>query len=805
MMLRANARRIVNISWNFNQEPYYNYISILDSCTETKQLVIGKSIHQHIIKHRRCNDNRSNLLDKLTRFYVSCSRVDLARQVFDLIPNSDRNDKVILWNQMIRAYAWNGPFEKAIDLYYEMVEYGVRPTNYTYPFVIKACSALQDVENGEKIHEHVKRQGLDGDVYVCTALVDFYAKCGLLVEARRVFDGMLQRDIVAWNAMISGCSVNGLYLEMKGLVLELQENGLTLNSSTVVAILPAIAEANKLREGKAVHGYSMRRGFVNDVVVDTGILDVYAKCGWLNYAKRIFRVMSLKNEITRSAMIGAYVTCDSTQEGLELFEHMRMEDTGSPSPVMLATVIRACAKLNDMRRGRKMHGYTVKLGSNLDLMVSNTLLSMYAKCGRIDDALTFFEEMDLKDSVSFSAIIAGCVQNGHAEEALQILRMMQSSGVEPESATVMGILPACSHLAALQLGVCTHGYSIVRGFTEDVSVCNALIDMYSKCGKIGIARIVFDKMNKRDVVSWNAIIAGYGVHGRGKEAISLFYDMQSVGQMPDDITFIGLLFACSHSGLVAEGKYWFFRMCEEFKISPRMDHYLCMVDLLGRAGLLDEAYGFVQNMPFIPDVRIWSALLAACRIHKHVVLAEEVSNKIQYLGPESPGNFVLLSNLYTTAGRWDDAAHVRVKQKDSGFKKSPGCSWIEINGVVHAFVGGDQSHPQSAKINEKLKELSTEMKRLGYSAESSFVYQDVEEEEKEQILLYHSEKLAVAFALLNLDPSKSILVTKNLRVCVDCHSTLKYISLITKREITVRDASRFHHFRDGICSCGDFW
>ncbi|OIT37998.1 PREDICTED: pentatricopeptide repeat-containing protein At3g16610 [Nicotiana attenuata] len=801
----ANARRIVNIGWNFRQEPYYNYLALLDAWTESKSLSIGKSIHQHILKHNHCNDNNSNLLDKLTRFYISCSRIDLARHVFDEIPNTDRNNKTILWNQMIRAYAWNGPFEKAVDLYYEMVESGVRPTNYTYPFVIKACSAMQDVENGVKIHEHVKRHGLDGDVYICTALVDFYAKCGLLVEARQVFDGMWKRDIVAWNAMISGCSVNGLCLELMGLVFEMQENGLTPNSSTIVAILPAIAEANKLREGKAVHGYSTRRGFVNDVVVDTGILDVYAKCGLLNYAKRIFRVMTFKNEITWSAMIGAYITCDSTQEGLELFGHMRVEDTGSPSPVMLATVIRACAKLNDLRRGRKMHGYTVKSGSNLDLMVSNTLLSMYAKCGRIDDALNFFEEMGLKDSVSFSAIIAGCVQNGHAEEALQIFQMMQSSGVQPESATVMGILPACSHLAALQLGVCTHGYSIVRGFTEDVSICNALIDMYSKCGKVNIARIIFDKMNKRDVVSWNAMIAGYGVHGHGKEAISLFYDMQTVAQKPDEITFIGLLFACSHSGLVAEGKYWFFSMCQEFKISPRMDHYLCMVDLLGRAGLLDEAYGFIQNMPFKPDVRIWSALLAACRIHKHIVLAEEVSNKIQYLGPESPGNFVLLSNLYTTAGRWDDAAHIRIKQKDSGFKKSPGCSWIEINGVVHAFAGGDQSHPQSTKINEKLKEISTEMKKLGYSAESSFVYQDVEEEEKEQILLYHSEKLAVAFALLNLEPSKSILVTKNLRVCVDCHSTLKYVTLITKREITVRDASRFHHFRDGICSCGDFW
>ncbi|KAK4344630.1 hypothetical protein RND71_034806 [Anisodus tanguticus] len=230
---------------------------------------------------------------------------------------------------------------------------------------------------------------------------------------------------------------------------------------------------------------------------------------------------------------------------------------------------------------------------------------------------------------------------------------MQLSRVDPESATVMGILPACSHLAALQLGVCTHGYLIVRGFTEDVSVCNALIDMYSKCGKINVARVVFDIMNKRDVISWNAMIAGYGVHGRGREAISLFYDMQTVGQMPDEIIFIDLLFACSHSGLVAEGKYLFFRMCQEFKISPRMDHYLCMVDLLRRNGLLDEAYGFIQNMPFKPDVRIWSALLAACRIHKHIILAEEVSNRILNLTRKS-GNILELLRSYTVVGKYID-------------------------------------------------------------------------------------------------------------------------------------------------------
>lgn len=382
---------------------------------------------------------------------------------------------------------------------------------------------------------------------------------------------------------------------------------------------------------------------------------------------------------------------------------------------------------------------------------------------------------------------------------------MRSFGINPDMETMIGFFPACSHLAALQHGACGHSYSVVRGFTESTKVCNAIIDMYSKCGKIEMGRLVFDQMHKRDSISWNAMIFGYGIHGLGLEAVSLFEHMQTFGFYPDDVTFICLLSACSHSRLVADGKHWYAAMTHKFQINPRLEHYLCMVDLLGRAGLLSEAYEFILKMPFKPDVRIWSALLGGCRIHKNIKLGEEISSKIQILGPESTGNFVLLSNIYSTAKRWDDAARTRVLQRDKGFKKSPGCSWVEINGIVHTFVGGDRSHPQWSLINRRLDELLVAMKDLGYDGDYSFVLQDVEEEEKEHILLYHSEKLAVALADLSLSLEKPIFVTKNLRVCVDCHTALKYMSTITKRAITVRDTIRFHHFENGTCNCGDFW
>ncbi|KAI3687864.1 hypothetical protein L1987_81567 [Smallanthus sonchifolius] len=777
------------------------YLQIVENSVKSKSLANAKTIHQHFLKNNIIHS--SIILDKLTRVYISFHRLEHAHQVFDEIPDPERKNNVLLWNQLIRAYAREGPFDHAIELYVEMMQCGVTPNKYTYPFALKACSAVGDVELGKLIHVRVKSEFLDDDVYVCTALVDFYAKCGLLGEARQMFDKMPNKDVVAWNAMIAGSSLHGMYSKSIELFIEMQEMGLRPNSSTVVAIIPAIGEAGELMLGKAVHGFCLRRRYDGDVVVGTGLLDMYAKCECLDYTRRVFDVINVKNEVTWSAMIAACVACDSTMEALELFDHV-VKNGANISPVTLATILRACANLTNINKGRWIHGYSIKLGFVYYLIVSNTLVSLYSKCGIIEDAMTFFNEMELKDTVSFNTIISGCVQNGDAGVAFNMFNNMRPLGINPDIETMIGFFPACSHLAALQHGVRGHSYSIIQGFTESTKVCNAIVDMYSKCGKIDMARVVFDQMRKRDLVSWNAMILGYGIHGLGLEAVSLFEHMQTVGFDPDDVTFICLLSACSHSRLVAEGKYWFSARVNKFQIAPRKEHYLCMVDLLGRAGLLNEAYRFIDSMPFKPDVRIWSALLGACRIHKNVELGEEISRNIEILGPES-GNFVLLSNIYSSAKRWDDAARTRVLQRVKGFKKSPGCSWVEINGVVHTFVGGDRLHPQWLLINRRLDELIVAMKTLRYDGDYSFVLQDVEEEEKEHILLYHSEKLAVALGDLSLMPGKPILVTKNLRVCVDCHTALKYMSTITNRTITVRDTIRFHHFKDGTCNCGDFW
>lgn len=515
--------------------------------------------------------------------------------------------------------------------------------------------------------------------------------------------------------------------------------------------------------------------------------------------------MAVRNEVTWSALVGGFVLCGRMLEAFSLFKDMLAQGLCFLSPTSVASALRACANLSDLCLGKQLHALLAKSGLHTDLTAGNSLLSMYAKAGLIDQATTLFDQMVVKDTVSYSALVSGYVQNGKADEAFRVFRKMQACNVQPDVATMVSLIPACSHLAALQHGKCGHGSVIVRGIASETSICNALIDMYAKCGRIDLSRQIFDVMPARDIVSWNTMIAGYGIHGLGKEATALFLDMKHQACEPDDVTFICLISACSHSGLVTEGKRWFHMMVHKYGITPRMEHYIGMVDLLARGGFLDEAYQFIQGMPLKADVRVWGALLGACRVHKNIDLGKQVSSMIQQLGPEGTGNFVLLSNIFSAAGRFDEAAEVRIIQKEQGFKKSPGCSWIEINGSLHAFIGGDRSHAQSSEIYQELDNILVDINKLGYRADTSFVLQDVEEEEKEKALLYHSEKLAIAFGVLTLSEDKTIFVTKNLRVCGDCHTVIKYMTLVRKRAIIVRDANRFHHFKNGQCSCGDFW
>eukprot|EP01018_Ginkgo_biloba_P013189 Gb_32450 [translate_table: standard] len=734
------------------------YVCLLQVCIEKKALLEGRLVHTHM--NGRGFKRDRFLGNTLVNMYAKCESLVEARTVFNDMPKRD----AFPWTVMIAAYSKHGLDNEALTLFHQMQRTGIQPNQFTFASVLPACTNLAALDQGIEIHDEIAKSGFPCDAFVESALVDMYAKCGSIEKARDVFDKMHQRDTVSWTAMIAAYAQNGQSMEAIKFFQQMQLAGMKPDMKTFASVLPACTHLAALEQGMEIHEKILRSGFQSDVFVESALVDMYAKCGSIKEARNVFDNMHQRNAISWTAMISGYTQNGHADEALKLFQEI-------PEP---------------------------------DAISWNAMIAGYAQNGHVDEAFKIFQKMPKPNVVSWTAMVAGYAQNGQGVEALKLFGQMQLAGVKPDSKTFASVLPACANLAALQQGMEIHEDIIRSGF-HDVFVENALVDMYAKCGSIKMAYNLFDKMQQRDVVSWTSMIAGYAMHGCSKEALILFEQMQDSGINPNNVTLVSVLSACCHAGLVDKGWHYFYSMSQYYHITPEMEHYVCMVDLLGRAGQLDEAQTFIDKMPIKPDATVWKCLLGACRVHSNIELGEHVAERLFELDPQNAGPYVLLSNIYAAAGRWDDSENVRKMMKDRRVKKMSGCSWIEVNKKVHTFLVGDRSHPQTKKIYAKLERLRRQMKGAGYLPDTKFVLHDVEEEQKEQILGHHSEKLAIAFGLINTSPGTAIRVIKNLRVCSDCHSATKFISKIVVREIVVRDANRYHHFKDGQCSCGDYW
>ncbi|URD84801.1 PPR repeat [Musa troglodytarum] len=381
---------------------------------------------------------------------------------------------------------------------------------------------------------------------------------------------------------------------------------------------------------------------------------------------------------------------------------------------------------------------------------------------------------------------------------------MQEVGIAPDEVTMVGVISACAKAGALDLGRWVHAFIDRKGIELDLEISTALIDMYAKCGAIEKAREVFDGMDVRDTMAWGSMIVGLAIHGHVKDALELFSAMLDSQVKPNHVTFIGVLSACAHSGLVSDGRrYW--STMRELGVAPLMEHYGCMVDLLCRAGRLEEAYTFVNDMPIVPNSVIWRTLLVGCKNSRTSDEAETAAEQLLQLEPLNAENYVLLANLYASRCQWDKVSRMRKKMKDHGVKVVAGCSSTEIDGFVHEFTVGDDTHPEIEEIREMLRDIAERVRRAGHEPWTSAVLHDVVEEEKESALCEHSERLAIAYGMLKTAAPVVVRVVKNLRACGDCHEVTKIISKIYGREIIVRDRVRFHRFVNGSCSCSDFW
>lgn len=589
-------------------------------------------------------------------------------------------------------------------------------------------------------------------------------------------------------------------------------------------------------ELKQIHAQIIKTYTSPSILPISHVASVCALTPSFPYAKKLIHLSGKPETVIWNFCMKAFAESDYPYDTIRLFCQLCEYGVGLDA-FTFSFLLKACTKMvSGGLDGRIIHGYIEKLGFRSNLFLENSLVHLYAVCGEIDDARLLFDKMSERDVVtwnimitqlvkrgnvdeafglfnrmpernvrSWTSMIMGFVQCGKPKEAIDLFTKMEEEQLCPNEVTVVAVLAACADIGALDLGKRIHKFSSQSGFKRNIRICNTLIDMYIKCGCLEAARSVFEGMEKRTIVSWSAMIQGLAINGNGEEALNLFSKMIQSRIKPNAVTFIGLLHACSHMGMVNEGRKYFASMSRDYGIVPRIEHYGCMVDLLSRAGLLEEAREFIMNMPIKPNGVVWGALLGGCRVHKNLELAEEAIEHLLELDPLNDGYYVVLSNIYAEAKRWEDAARVRKLMRDKGVKKTPGSSSISIDGVVHEFVAGDDTHPQSEAIKQKWEIILEEMRSKGYVPNTSVVLLDIEESEKVRFLFGHSEKLAVMFGLINTVNGTPIRIMKNLRVCEDCHAALKLISEIVDREIVVRDRSRFHCFRNGLCSCKDYW
>ncbi|KAG6436382.1 hypothetical protein SASPL_101279 [Salvia splendens] len=565
--------------------------------------------------------------------------------------------------------------------------------------------------------------------------------------------------------------------------------------------------ATSLPKLKQLHAFSVRHGVpLSDP--DMGkhlIFKLVSLSAPMNYARQVFDKIPHPNIFTWGTMIRGYAESDDPSPALEMYRRLR-RSSAQPDTHTYPFLLKAVAKLAVLREGEKVHCAALKDGFSSLMFVQNALLHFYGACGRAESALEVFDKMPVRDLVAWNSMINMYAANGMPNEALTLYGRMGLDNAKPDGFTLVSLLTACSDLGALALGRRAHVYMMKVGLDKNLHAVNALVVHYTKCGNITEAKQVFHEMEERSVVSWTSLIVGLAVNGFGEEALELFREMEQRRLVPTEITFVGVLYACSHCGMVDQGSAYFDKMSKEYGIVPKIEHYGCMVDLMGRAGLVQKAYDYILNMPIQPNAVIWRTLLGACSLSgKHLEIGEIARDQLRKLDPKHCGDYVLLSNLYAAEKRWSDVHNVRRAMMKEGIKKVPGHSLVELGNRVHEFVMGDVSHAQTEAIYAMLSEMTRLLRLEGYAPRTSSVLADIEEEEKETALTYHSEKIAIAFVLINTPPRTPIRITKNLRVCGDCHLAIKLLSKIFERDIVVRDVSRFHHFRDGACSCKDYW
>lgn len=645
--------------------PFYTILRLCKSKSSIQR------VHSFLIVHGQVSIHLYQRT--LVSLYGKIGQIRSARRVFAGMPDPDLDD----FKVMIRWYFINDLYRDVIGFYDRMRVCVRENNNVVFSIVLKACTELRDLGVGKKVHCHIVKAG-NPDSFVLNGLVDVYAKCGEVVASRRVFDEIVDRDVICWTSMIvayvqNGCAEQGLsvFNRMRSGVVE-------GNWYTFGSLVTACTKLGALHQGKWVHGYIVKYEIVFNPYLLTALVDMYSKCGSITDARRIFDECCIIDLVSWTSMIVGYTQQGYPEQALKLFTDKKWAGV-SPNSVTLASIISACRQADNSKFGRLVHGFGLKLGLQ-DANVSSALVGMYAKCDMMEDANYLFKTISNKDVITWNSIMSGYAQNGYAYEALKLFHQMRLIDLSPDAVTLVTVLSVCASVAALHFGYALHAHSIKVGLLscKNVYIGTALLSFYAKCGDAESARLIFDGMEERNQFTWNAVIGGYGMQGDCNGSLTLFNDMLKEKMEPNDITFTTILSACSHAGMVDEGKRYFTLMCQKYNFRPSMKHYACMVDLLSRAGRLEEAQDFIEKMPIQPDVSVLGAFLHGCNLHSGYNLGELALGRLLELNPNDASYYVLMSKLYASDGRWSQAYEVRELMKTRNLNKPTALSLVDM-------------------------------------------------------------------------------------------------------------------------------
>ncbi|KAJ7531823.1 hypothetical protein O6H91_14G060500 [Diphasiastrum complanatum] len=662
------------------------FVSTLKACSTIAAMDQGKKIHAQISKDQL--DSDMFVASALVDMYSKCGSLDHARQVFDKLPRRD----VVMWNAMIGGYVQHGFAKDALKLFTDLQQQDINPNVVTFLSLLKACTDLQSLDDAKPVLAEIKKTGLESNALVGNTLVDMFAKCGSLEKAEEAFANLSERNVVSWNALISGYVKTGGGRQALELYKKMRSQGVKPDVITFVNLLKACGSILAVDEGRLIHSEIKKSELESNAFIGSSLVDMYANCGDLNEARQVFDKLSKRDVVLWNAMIEGYAQRGFSeqafeilgamqqegyshqgfgQQALQLFKEMQTQGI-KPDKFTFWSILKACGSIPDLNEGKLIHMQISKSPFNSDPFVRSALADMYAKCGSLDEAQGVFDELVEKDLASWNAMIAGYATNGGGEQAILLFQKMQQTDVKPDAITFSNVLKACGNITSIEHGKLIHHFLVKSGIQPNLHVGNTLVDMYAKCGSLDEAHQVFEDLLEKDLVTWNALMGGYAQHGLGPQALRLFDKMKQEGMMPDDITFINLLSACSHSRLVDEGVCLFRSMFQDYGMIPKIQHYVCMVDLLSRAGNLCEAEHFINTMPCKPDATVWMPLLGACQTYANVELGGRSFASILKIDPTNFAAHVLMSNIYAAAGRWKDTAFIKKNMNLAGTLKAPG-------------------------------------------------------------------------------------------------------------------------------------